>query len=107
MSQTNQVRGTATTVSRTGGIISVVYHSTEVVRVEANGDITLRNGGWRTSTTKMRMNQASNQYGLGFTVYQKRGLWFVKSGHNEPDIEFNQSGVHVILRGNKIGESNA
>lgn len=30
-----------------------------------------------TNTTKLRMNQAANQFGLGFGVYQKNHAWFV------------------------------
>ncbi len=60
------------------GSFSVVYHYTPVVTVKANGTIILDHGGWRSYTTKVRMNQASNQFGLGFSVYQKDFDWFVQ-----------------------------
>jgi len=93
MSQTHKVGKTATTVTRYfTGELSVVYHRTEVVHVSGDGSIiTLNNGGWRTNTTKLRMNQAANQYGLGYQVYQKDFSWFVSianprytSGGSEP-----------------------
>lgn len=59
------------------GITRVVYHHTAVVTVEPSGRVILDHGGWMTATTKVRMNQASNQLGLGFTVWQKKGKWFV------------------------------
>lgn len=34
-------------------------------------------GGYRSRTTKLRMNQASNQFKLSFSVYQRKGDWFV------------------------------
>ena len=60
-----------------GGALVVAYHGTPVVTVSEGGKITLDHGGWMTATTKTRMNQASNQYNLGFTVYQKNRKWLV------------------------------
>jgi len=75
MASMHKVGKTATTVRQDNGIISVVYHATEVVRVEG-GVITLNTGGWFTNTTKTRMNQAANQFGLDFYVSQCRGQWY-------------------------------
>jgi len=58
------------------GSLRVTYHSTDVVVVTPK-TIRLNNGGWKTLTTKTRMNQASRQYGLGFNVYQRNYNWFV------------------------------
>lgn len=55
------------------GISVVKYHGTPVVTIHPNGDITLDTGGWRTNTTKHRMNQ----YAPGVQVYQKNFEWFV------------------------------
>ena len=63
----------ATTVSPSG----VTYHQTEVVRYHGGNEFTLDSGGWRTVTTKRRMNQAAQHWGRGFRVYQKAGEWFV------------------------------
>lgn len=67
------------------GELTVTYHSTDIVSVK-NGTITLNTGGWRTATTKTRFCQIANQFGLGFSVYQKKGDWFVytKSGDTIP-----------------------
>jgi len=77
MSQTQTVGRTHTTVSRDGGRLRVTYHWTDVVSVADDGEITLNTGGWRTVTTKLRMNQAANQFGLGFGVCQRDFEWFV------------------------------
>lgn len=64
--------------NRETGVLSVRYHNTEVVRRGPDGMITLNTGGWRTKTTKTRMNQASIEFGLGFYVYQENFGWFVE-----------------------------
>jgi hypothetical protein len=72
-----QTLGThATTVKGSGNLLRVTYHSTDVVTADSNR-IVLDTGGYFTNTTKTRMNQASNQFGLGFTVQQKKGEWLV------------------------------
>ena len=58
------------------GTTHVTYHGTRVVSVN-DTTITLRTGGGRTATTKLRMNQASNQFGLGYRVFQKDYEWYV------------------------------
>jgi len=74
--QTQIVRGTATKIREEGGQTIVSYHKTDVVKFTKKV-ITLNSGGWKTATTKNRMVQASNQFGLGFSVFQKQGGWFV------------------------------
>ena len=82
MSQVHTLGKAHTKVTRKGdGELRVAYHNTDVVVVHANGNITLDTGGWRTLTTKTRMNQASNQFGLGFQVHQAKGQWFVRMGN--------------------------
>jgi len=77
MSQTQKCRGTATKVKKDeNGNLSVVYHNTEVVNV-SKGVITLRTGGYKTATTRTRMQQASHEFRLGYGVFQKDYAWFV------------------------------
>lgn len=66
-----------TTVSTDGdGTTRVTYHETDVVTFNAD-KIVLDTGGWQTVTTKTRMNQASNEFGLGYQVYQNNNEWYV------------------------------
>jgi len=59
------------------GVTTVVrYYNTDVVRFN-DQKVRLDGGGYRTQTTKTRMNQTANQFGLGFQVYQKDFQWFV------------------------------
>lgn len=71
----------------------VKYHATSVVKF--NKDIIILNsGGWHTNTTKLRMNQTSNQFGLGYTVFQKDFSWFVSYKNETYDFRDNM----VIVR---------
>lgn len=77
MRRHNQVGKHKTSVMVTNGMGTVVYHRTPVVHWDAQ-KIVLDTGGWFTNTTKSRMNQASNQFGLGYTVWQKDRAWYVR-----------------------------
>ena len=66
----------ATTVRYENGETIVRYHQTDILKHNLER-ICLNTGGWFTATTKTRLNQASNQFGLGFRVYQKDHEWFV------------------------------
>ena len=54
---------------------TMIYHGTAVVEWDPE-KIVLETGGYRTATTKERMNQAADVYGLGFRVYAKNREWF-------------------------------
>lgn len=96
MSQMHTVKGIATTVKTDNkGTIVVRYHETDVVVVRPNGRITLNTGGWKTATTRTRMNQASNQFSLGFHVYQRNYKWFVE--YQGKTLEFDGSSIVLGL----------
>tara|TARA_R100000781_G_scaffold50744_1_gene33548 strand:+ start:1313 stop:1585 length:273 start_codon:yes stop_codon:yes gene_type:complete len=65
-----------TSIKTTNSLTSVRYWATDVVQFD-NDKITLNNGGWYTSTTKRRMNETSEQFNLGFKVYQRNYDWLV------------------------------
>lgn len=80
--QTQKVRGVATSVRHEGTRTIVRYHSTDVVSFDGES-VTLNSGGWHTATTKTRMMQASNEFNLGFTVYQRKFAWYVVDGNGD------------------------
>ena len=82
MSQTQKVGTVHTAVFHSLGSTYVVYHNTDVVRFNES-EITLKTDGWYTQTTKNRMNQASNQYNLGFSVSQRNYKWYVMTPDGE------------------------
>ena len=80
MSQTQEVRGRATVIRQDGPWTVITYHRTDVVRFKRAGDkvtVKLNSNGWRTPTTKLRMNQAAHQFGLGYSVAQRHFDWYV------------------------------
>jgi len=82
----DKVSGVATTVGEDGKWTVVTYHSTPVVKFTEK-TVVLNTGGYKTQTTKRRMNQAANQFKLGFEVIQRKGDWFVVWGDWEVAFE--------------------
>jgi hypothetical protein len=75
--QAKNVRGMrATKIGQEGESGFVQYHATQVCRFDACF-VTLDTGGWRTVTTKDRMNYASGKFELGFRVWQRDHVWYV------------------------------
>lgn len=76
MTQINKVGKVSTCIYGDNGYINVRYHSTIVTKFN-DSEIILNSGGWLTYTTKSRMNQVSNQFDLGYQVYQDDFTWYV------------------------------
>ena len=72
----NVVGSHKTSVIMEDNVLLITYHSTIVVKV-SDDELILNSGGYQTNTTKRRMNQASLQYQLGFSVYQSDFCWYV------------------------------
>ena len=81
-----QIGSHKTVVYRDNDMTCVKYHWTDVVEFN-NKKISLDSGGYRTSTTKRRMNQTSDQFNLGFYVFQKNFEWFVNYKDKTIDFE--------------------
>jgi hypothetical protein len=65
-------------IRHNNGEIAVRLHNTDVVIYNQRGRIRLNSGGWRTVTTKDRINRYSP-----VNVYSNRGVWFVNSDITE------------------------
>ena len=89
---------TATTIT-TGpdGAVSVRYHYTDMATLHSDGSVTLRTGGWRTVTTKRRINQAFRYFGIAARVYQHRHEWYVATSGTVA-IEF-EDGIRIRVNG--------
>ncbi len=61
-------------LSRPNGI-AIKYHATDVVTLHPDGSATLQSGGYRTATTKERINEYSPA-----RVHQAGGLWYMRDG---------------------------
>jgi len=82
VSQIQSISKNNTSVGTVGGMTCVTLFRTVVVRFNQQ-KVILNSGGWKTITTKARMNQVSNQFGLGFQVWQEDFKWFVRTPGGE------------------------
>jgi hypothetical protein len=75
---------TTVTTDRDGALVGF-YRGTPVARL-AGDVVTLKTGGWKSRTTKVRMNQFANNFtNGGFKVYQRDYEWLVMvDGGTEP-----------------------
>jgi hypothetical protein len=64
----------STCVEYSGENIEIVYHRTAVVTFRPNEDMILNDGGWRSVTTKARINDALKGYAY---LYQKNFTWYL------------------------------
>jgi hypothetical protein len=69
------------------GYTNVILYNTIIVKFD-DDVIILNSGQWHTNTTKTRMNQCANQYGLDFKVYQDDFQWYVWIDNMSESIEF-------------------
>lgn len=64
-------------LSTSEGVV-VIYHKTRVALLRTDGTIVLNSGGWRTVTTKKRINQALDTWGSHYGLYQEKGEWYLR-----------------------------
>ena len=81
------------------GTFGVRLHTTEIVTYQENGDITLNSGGWRTVTTKARINDFVDWY-----LYQDAGVWYVCHGNNRGTAYAYADGMTLHPDGTVTGE---
>lgn len=86
--------GNNTYVEKRDGAVALRLHNTDII-TEADGVLTVNTGGWKTHTTKDRLNA----YLPGGGVYQKRGLWYWRDGSVFTD------GDRVTLAGEVIAQA--
>ena len=93
---------TATTITtEADGTVAVRYHRTDVATLHPDGTVTLRTGGWRTVTTKRRINQALRYFGVPTVVYQHRFNWYLAPRDQGDRIEFTD-GMRIRANGHGI-----
>ena len=56
------------------GTIVITLHKTNIVTMDVKGNIILTSGGWKTSTTKNRLN---NIIGSFAHIHQEKGQWYI------------------------------
>lgn len=102
MPQQHRIGKTATTVRVMGQWLYVTYRGTDVVRANLDTrEVTLNTGGWKSATTKSRMNQTASQYDLGFHVYQEKGEWNVTIRDTGQTLPFYRD--ELIFKTSRVG----
>ena len=89
MSRFDRLSSYKTTIANDGeGNTIITYQSTVIVKFNRD-TVTLNSGGWDTVTTKRKMNQASHQFNLGYSVNQRDFKWFLTlpSGNVVPFVD--------------------
>jgi hypothetical protein len=80
--------------------VGVRLHETLVATVTEGGKLTVDTGGWRTVTTKERINEILHRVGLG--VYARKGEWFWNDFRGTGEVEVGAAfteGDYVDARG--------
>ena len=77
---------------REGGALALRLHETDVLTWTKDGACVFQSGGWRTPTTKDRMNN----YGPGPGIRQEKGVWYIGA-------RIYADGCRVDARGNIRG----
>lgn len=83
-------RSSNTEVVRSFNSHSNVYlHGNHIATVKDNGDVSISNAGWRTNTTKSRLNAIINEFldGKKNGVYQKDHCWYVTDHGRDYDFD--------------------
>lgn len=65
---------------------TITLHGTDIIK-RIGDKVVLSSGGWRTVTTKRRLNQWLND--LGIFIYQKEYAWYIEYNGNRINFEDN------------------
>jgi len=69
--------------------VSFVYLHGNCIAQVADNYVRLLDGGWRTATTKSRLNAILHECGANFdSIFQKKGEWFFHDSLRSVDIPF-------------------
>lgn len=79
MENVEHVKGSAKLVlpntvqyTKPNGDVCFRFHHTDIIIKHKDGSFTLTSGGWKTKTTKERLNELT-----GSRISQSRGIWFI------------------------------
>ena len=61
------------------GTEAIRFHNTDILFVK-DGIVTLNSGGWKTATTKDRINGFLRHFDVPFYIQQRNHQWFIAQG---------------------------
>lgn len=95
--KTSRPLGYATKLEREDTIIGVKHHDTYIIRFYPTGEIVLDTDGWRSRTTKDRLNMFLPS---PWRVWQERNVWYLSCGYGDenPYIYFDG----IIIKDDKV-----
>lgn len=77
-----------TYAKRRGDHIAIMLHATDILKYWPDGRIEVQTGGWKSSTTKARINDYAPM-----SLFQRKGQWFWRNGMPFTDGDtFNAAG---------------
>lgn len=79
-----------TRIQKRGRAFAIRLHETDIVMIRPDGAYRLNSGGWKTVTTKERMNRI-----LPCDVWQRNGLWFVGDSYYEDGMLIGSDGMVI------------
>lgn len=84
------------------GTEAIRFHSTDVLSVK-DGIVTLNSGGWKTNTTKDRINGFLRHFDVPFYIQQRNHQWFIGEGIFYDGIQFkNGQQISPVQTDNKL-----
>ena len=87
-----------TYLQRRGDNLAVRLHATDVVTYRPDGKIILNSGGWRTVTTKDRINKYAP-----INLWQDKGQWFIGQNWTRPPAGIYQDNMVIHSSGALTG----
>lgn len=82
-------------------VIGIRHHDTMIMKYHPNGDIVLDCDGWRTATTKQRLNDYLPR---PWTVYQEKHVWYLSRFDNWDKVWTFTDGMVICANGDVTGD---
>ena len=84
------------------GMEAIRFHNIDILSVK-DGVVTLNSGGWKTNTTKDRINQYLNHFDVPFYIQQRNHQWFIAQGIFYDGMQFkNGQQISPVQTDNKL-----
>ncbi len=96
MPRMNKLSTYRTTIASQGEHMAVTYVNTAIVKFSTT-EIILNTGGYRSVTTKRKMNQTARQFNLPYGVTQRKGDWYIT--RHDPVTGYYMEGHDVPFNG--------
>jgi hypothetical protein len=84
--------------------VAIMYHRTNILKINSESVVTINTGGWETTTTKDRLNQFLSCRGFG--IFQKKGTWYIRGNDEtvpyEDGMSITADGTLIRAAANKI-----